>query len=220
MNFEGAYQFKGNATEIFNAYFDTGVEFREKEDNSETNYLNYFDKIEDAKRAQEEEERKKKRPRDLETIIECKFSDIIDGKLVKEVVLDGKYIPTDRGSLFSLNLHHILIPPKGANPEVPYPFKLTDLLESHPKVVKALACKYLNIPLDLVNPKTVIKIPGEGYPFIQKTVIDDPESIEPDGKLTVMKEARGDLYIKFLIKFPTKMTLKEREKMVEVLNDE
>ncbi len=53
MDFGGCYQFKGNAHDIFNAYFDTGVEFREKTDGIETNYLNYFDKIEQAKRQEE-----------------------------------------------------------------------------------------------------------------------------------------------------------------------
>ncbi len=37
--------------------------------------------------------------------------------------------------------------------------------------------------------------------------------------MTLEKEKRGDLYIKFLIQFPTKMTMEQREKMVEVLNE-
>ena len=42
MNFDGIYQFKGNANEIFNAYFDTGKEFKDKPLEIDTNYASYF----------------------------------------------------------------------------------------------------------------------------------------------------------------------------------
>ena len=50
MDFQGVYQYKGNANEIFNSYFDTGVEFRDRPSEIETNYLNHFSKIEEEKK--------------------------------------------------------------------------------------------------------------------------------------------------------------------------
>lgn len=44
MDFEGVYQYKGNAIEIFNSYFDTGKEFKDKALEIETNYHDHFSK--------------------------------------------------------------------------------------------------------------------------------------------------------------------------------
>lgn len=44
MNFSGVYQWKGNSHEIFNAYFDTGEEFKAKPIEHETNFYNHFSK--------------------------------------------------------------------------------------------------------------------------------------------------------------------------------
>lgn len=48
MDFEGIYQYKGNAHEIFNAYFDTGKEFLEKTSELDSDYHKHFYKIEHA----------------------------------------------------------------------------------------------------------------------------------------------------------------------------
>lgn len=53
MDFEGVYQYKGNAHEIFNSYFDTGKEFRAKQSEIDTDYHGHFSKAEEAKRKQE-----------------------------------------------------------------------------------------------------------------------------------------------------------------------
>ena len=50
MDFEGVYQYKGNAHEIFDSYFDTGKEFRDKPLEIETNYHGHFSKAEEAER--------------------------------------------------------------------------------------------------------------------------------------------------------------------------
>lgn len=49
MNFSGIYQFKGNANEIFNSYFDTGKEFRDKPLEIKTNYGDHFRSDEEIK---------------------------------------------------------------------------------------------------------------------------------------------------------------------------
>lgn len=83
-----------------------------------------------------------------------------------------------------------------------------------------MASKYLSIPLDIVNPKTTIKIPNEGFPYTDKIKVDDPENIDNDGKKTVEVVKRGDLYLKFNIKFPSKLSLKQREQLAKVIKDE
>jgi DnaJ-class molecular chaperone len=94
------------------------------------------------------------------------------------------------------------------------------LLKEHPKVVKSLACKYLNIPLDIINPKTVVKIPHEGIPYVEHTEVEDPENVENDGKKIVEVHKAGNLYVKFNIQFPTGLTLAQREQMLKVFKNE
>jgi DnaJ-class molecular chaperone len=53
MDFEGVYQYKGNAHDIFNAYFDTGTEFREKPSEFETDFHHHI-----GKKVQAEQEAK------------------------------------------------------------------------------------------------------------------------------------------------------------------
>ena len=94
------------------------------------------------------------------------------------------------------------------------------MLINHPDEVKALACKYLSIPVNIINSKTVIKIKNEGIPFVEKVQVDDPDSIENEGKKTVEINKRGDLYVKFNIKFPEDLSFDKREKIVKILKNE
>mmetsp|Transcript_3151 Transcript_3151/g.3762 ORF Transcript_3151/g.3762 Transcript_3151/m.3762 type:complete len:272 (+) Transcript_3151:77-892(+) len=220
MNFEGVYQFKGNANEIFNSYFDTGKEFKDKPTEIETNYLSHFSHFEEAKRLKEEEERNIQKPHDLQTTIICNFTDLTEGGLIKDVILKGTEIETNVESLKSLDLHKVIPIPKGADPKSPYVFCLQGLLKNHPQEAKALASKYLNIPMDIVEPKTVIKIPNEGFSYSEKVEIDDPDNIDNEEKRYEQVIKRGDLYIKFNIKFPAKLTLEQRQQMAEVIRGE
>jgi len=99
-------------------------------------------------------------------------------------------------------------------------FLIFNILKDSPQKLKALASKYLSIPLDIVNPKTVIKVPEEGFPYSEKIEVDDPDNIDTEGKRIIDVAKRGDLYIKFNIRFPTKLTLEQREEMAKIIRDE
>ena len=86
--------------------------------------------------------------------------------------------------------------------------------------MKAFACKFLNIPLDIINPKTVLKIPNEGFPYVQKIEIDDPDNVENDCKKIVDVPKSGDMFVRFNIKFPSHLSIEQREKMIKVLRNE
>lgn len=73
--------------------------------------------------------------------------------------------------------------------------------------------------MDIITPKTTIKIPNEGFPYTEKVEIDDPENVD-DKKKQVDVHKVGDLYIKFNIHFPTNLTQAQREKMVKILRNE
>jgi len=60
----------------------------------------------------------------METTITCNFEDITEGKLVKEVLLQGMDVETDFESLKSLDLYTIINPPKGTDPDSPYVFDI------------------------------------------------------------------------------------------------
>ena len=71
---------------------------------------------------------------------------------------------------------------------------LQQALRAEPTTVHTLDGRLIKVPVDhLITPKTVIKIEGEGMPIIGSA---DP--------LDLLK--RGDMYVKFDIKFPKNLT--------------
>jgi DnaJ-class molecular chaperone len=94
------------------------------------------------------------------------------------------------------------------------------MMKSNPKEIKALACKYLSIPWDIINPKTIVKIPNEGFPFVERVEVDDPENVENDLKKIVDVFKFGDLIIRFNIKIPNNLSVEKRQEMLKVLRNE
>jgi DnaJ-class molecular chaperone len=86
---------------------------------------------------------------------------------------------------------------------------LQQALKSEPATVETLDGRLLKIPVDhVITPKSVLKIDGEGMPILPGADIKvDP--LEP------LK--RGNLYVRFDIKFPKKLTEEQRLRIENVL---
>jgi DnaJ-class molecular chaperone len=73
-------------------------------------------------------------------------------------------------------------------------------------VVEALDGRLLRVPVDsVITPKTVIKVDGEGM-----VILD--ESADP-----LEEPQRGDLFVKFDIRFPKKLTESQRQRLEKLL---
>jgi DnaJ-class molecular chaperone len=73
-------------------------------------------------------------------------------------------------------------------------------------VVEALDGRLLRVPVDsVITPKTVIKVDGEGM-----VILD--ESADP-----LEEPKRGDLFVKFDIRFPKKLTEGQRQRLEKLL---
>ena len=76
---------------------------------------------------------------------------------------------------------------------------LKQALNAEPITVKTLDDRIIKVPVDsIVTPRSVIKVDGEGM------VIRD-ESVDP-----LDEPKRGDLYVKFDVRFPKKLTEDQR----------
>jgi hypothetical protein len=65
-----------------------------------------------------------RKPKDLETTMTCHLKDLIEGKIIREVLLEGHDIPMDKEVLESIELHKIIIPSVGADPDIPFKFNI------------------------------------------------------------------------------------------------
>lgn len=65
-----------------------------------------------------------RKPKDLETTLTCHLKDLIEGKIIREVLLEGHDISTDRETLDSIDLHKIIIPSVDADPDTPFKFDI------------------------------------------------------------------------------------------------
>lgn len=72
----------------------------------------------------QEEERKIQKPKDLETTINWTLQNILDGGSIKDVLVQDIDIPVDYESLKSIDLHTIINPPTGSDPNQPYKFDI------------------------------------------------------------------------------------------------
>lgn len=86
---------------------------------------------------------------------------------------------------------------------------LQQALKAEPASIETLDGRILRVAVDhIVTPKTVIKIDGEGMPILPKgDVRVDP--LDPP--------QRGDLYVKFDIKFPSKLSDGHRQRIEAIL---
>ena len=83
---------------------------------------------------------------------------------------------------------------------------LQQALRAEPAMVQTLDGRLLKVPVDhVVTPKTVLKIDGEGMPIIGGGAdpLDAPK--------------RGDMYVKFDIRFPKKLTEAQRLRIEAIL---
>jgi DnaJ-class molecular chaperone len=72
--------------------------------------------------------------------------------------------------------------------------------------VETLDGRILRVPVDsVITPRTVIKVDGEGMIIIDGSTdpLDDPK--------------RGDMYVKFDISFPKKLTESQRQRLEKLL---
>ena len=72
--------------------------------------------------------------------------------------------------------------------------------------METLDGRILRVPVDsVITPKTVIKVDGEGMIIIDGSTdpLDDPK--------------RGDMYVKFDISFPKKLTESQRQRLEKLL---
>lgn len=83
-------------------------------------------------------------------------------------------------------------------------------MKAEPATVETLDGRYLKVPIDhLITPRTVIKIEGEGMPIIAS---------ESGDRLAPVK--RGDMYVRFDIAFPKKLTEAQRQRIHALLAQE
>jgi len=72
--------------------------------------------------------------------------------------------------------------------------------------VETLDGRMLRVPVDsVITPRTVIKVDGEGMVIIDEAAdpLDDPK--------------RGDMFVKFDIRFPKKLTEDQRLRLEKIL---
>ena len=73
--------------------------------------------------------------------------------------------------------------------------------------MEALDGRLLRVPVDsVITPKTVIKVDGEGM-----VILDESADPLEDSK-------RGDLFVKFDIRFPKKLTESQRQRLEKLLH--
>ena len=66
---------------------------------------------------------------------------------------------------------------------------------------------------DILTPTTLLKVPNEGFYFKTKTPFEEEDSAN-DSRL-----ARGDLYVKFNIIFPSELTVDQKDSLRDILQD-
>jgi hypothetical protein len=57
------------------------------------------------------------------------LKDIIDGRLIKDVFLDGHDIPVDKTVLECIDLYRIIIPSIDAGPDTPFVFDINGIFK-------------------------------------------------------------------------------------------
>lgn len=83
---------------------------------------------------------------------------------------------------------------------------LQQALNADPVVVETLDGRLLRVPVDsVITPRTVLKVDGEGMVIIDEVAdpLDEPK--------------RGDMYVKFDIRFPKKLTESQRQRLEKLL---
>jgi DnaJ-class molecular chaperone len=84
---------------------------------------------------------------------------------------------------------------------------LQEALKAEPAIVHTLDGRLIKVPVDhVITPKTVIKIDGEGMPIINVPGADPLDAPK-----------RGDLYLRFDIRFPKKLTEAQRQRIEAIL---
>lgn len=75
---------------------------------------------------------------------------------------------------------------KGNNLVYIYQVSLMDALKGGQFQIQTLDSRYLNFSCDVITPQTEVKIKKEGFPYVDKVEIDDPdhETVETEGKKT------------------------------------
>lgn len=87
-----------------------------------------------------------------------------------------------------------------------YSVSLQQALKSEPVAIPTLDGRILKVSVDqLITPKSVIKIEGEGMPILE-------QSNHP-----LNAQRRGDLYVRFEIQFPKKLSEAQRVRLDTVL---
>lgn len=83
---------------------------------------------------------------------------------------------------------------------------LQNAINTEPVKVETLDGRLLSVPVDkIVGPKSVIRLEGEGMPVYESRKQEESQV------------ARGDLFIKFDIAFPKKLTESQRERIQRIL---
>lgn len=90
---------------------------------------------------------------------------------------------------------------------------LQQAIRAEPATVETLDGRLIKVPVDhVITPRTVIKIDGEGMPIL-------PSAQPTEGDSTtdpLDAPRRGDLYVKFDIQFPRKLTESQRQRIEAV----
>lgn len=87
---------------------------------------------------------------------------------------------------------------------------LQQALKAEPVTIETLDGRLLKVPVDaVITPKTVIRLEGEG--LVQHGV---------KGRDPLDPPLRGDLYVKFDIRFPAKLSEAHRERIAKILKTE
>ena len=80
-------------------------------------------------------------------------------------------------------------------------------LRAEPALIQTLDGRLIKLPVDhVITPRTVIKIDGEGMPIINVPGADPLDAPK-----------RGDMYVKFEIRFPKKLTEGQRQRIEAIL---
>lgn len=88
-------------------------------------------------------------------------------------------------------------------------------IQAEPIRVKHLDGRTLSVAVDdVISPQTVKIIRGEGMPINQDKNSDPAAQLQ-----TVPEMPKGDLYVKFEIHFPSKLSEHHRRQLIDVLKD-
>lgn len=91
------------------------------------------------------------------------------------------------------------------------PVTLQQALRAEPATIETLDGRLIKLPLDtVITPRTLLKVTGEGMVILPTSSSERVDPLDPP--------KRGDLYVRFAIKFPKTLSEAHKARLTAVLS--